>query len=304
MAVLPLSTRRDMVYIPGGTFLMGSDRHYAEEAPAHETTVDGFSMDRHPVTNDQFAEFVRATRYVTVAEREQDPALYPDAPPHLLRPSSVVFVSPSQPVSLGDPMQWWRLIPGANWRHPRGPGTSIKRLGRHPVVQVAWADVEAYAAWAGKALPTEAEWEFAARGGLDRAEFAWGDEFTPGGQHLANTWQGDFPITNTEADGYAWTSPVDAFPPNGFGLSDMIGNVWEWTANAYGAHQHRSPTDACCAPVAKQTASLEPIPRKVMKGGSHLCAPNYCRRYRPAARMAQAVDTGTCHLGFRCVIRH
>jgi formylglycine-generating enzyme required for sulfatase activity len=293
-----------MVVIPGGTFVMGSDRHYPEEAPAHEVTVDGFSIDRFPVTNDQFAEFVRATRYRTIAEREQDPAVYPDAPAHLLRPSSVVFVPPLRPVSLHDHLQWWRLVPGANWRHPSGPGSSIRRLGHHPVVHVAWADVEAYAAWAGKALPTEAEWEYAARGGLHRAEYAWGEELTPNGRHLANTWQGDFPVTNTEVDGYARTSPVDAFPPNGYGLHDMIGNVWEWTADTYGSHQRRQAADACCAPGPSQSTPAKQVAQKVMKGGSHLCAPNYCRRYRPAARMAQAVDTGTSHLGFRCVMRH
>jgi formylglycine-generating enzyme required for sulfatase activity len=201
-------------------------------------------------------------------------------------------------------MQWWRLVAGANWRHPRGPGTSIRRLGHHPVVHVAWPDVEAYAAWAGKALPTEAEWELAARGGLDRAEFAWGDEFTPGGRHMANTWQGEFPSTNTAADGYAWTSPVDAFPPNGFGLHDMIGNVWEWTADWYTQHRRRPTAGACCAAAPGRPEGGAVIGHRVMKGGSHLCAPNYCRRYRPAARMAQPVDTGTSHLGFRCVVRH
>ena len=303
MTALSLDSRQDMVFIPGGAFVMGSDGHYPEEAPAREVTVDGFSIDRKPVTNDQFAAFVRATRYVTVAERDQDPSVYPDAPAHLLGPSSVVFISPQRPVSLHDHMQWWKLISGANWRHPRGPGTSTRRLGQHPVVHVAWADVEAYAAWAGKALPTEAEWEYAARGGLDGAEYAWGDEFMPGGMYMANTWQGEFPVANTEADGYAWTSPVGAYPPNGFGLHDMIGNVWEWTADGYGTHQPRRPADACCTGAQGRTAP-ESIGRKVMKGGSHLCAPNYCRRYRPAARMAQPVDTGTSHLGFRCVIRH
>jgi formylglycine-generating enzyme len=304
------STTDGMVWIDGGTFRMGSDHHYAEEAPAHPVTVDGFWIDRHPVTNAEFARFVKDTRYVTVAERPADATHYPGARPEMLVPASSVFRSPDQRVSLSDPHQWWAYVPGASWRHPAGPGSSVKRKPDHPVVHVAWADVEAYAAWAGKDLPTEAEWEYSARGGLDGAEFAWGDELNPGGRWMANTWQGDFPVENTAADGYVGTAPVGRYPANGYGLLDMIGNVWEWTADWYQVHSETS--HACCTVDnprgGARERSADPrdvarIPRRVMKGGSHLCAPNYCRRYRPAARMAQPVDTSTSHLGFRLVLR-
>jgi formylglycine-generating enzyme len=294
----------DMVRVPGATFLMGSDRHYPEEAPAHQVGVDGFWIDRHTVTNAEFARFVRATGHVTVAERAPDPADYPGARPELLVPASTVFRNPGRPVDLGDHYNWWTYVPGADWRHPQGPASSIRKKPDHPVVHVAWADVAAYAAWAGKDLPTEAEWELACRGRLDGAEFAWGDELNPGGRWMANTWQGEFPHQNLELDGYAGTAPVGRFPANGYGLHDMIGNVWEWTGDWYQAHG--DAPHGCCAP--SRDRSVDPrdraaIPRKAMKGGSHLCAPNYCRRYRPAARMAQPVDTGTSHLGFRCVVR-
>jgi formylglycine-generating enzyme len=304
-----------MTWIPGATFTMGSDGHYPEEAPARKVTVDGFWIDPCPVTNGEFATFVRKTGYVTVAERAPDLADYPGARPDLLVPFSSVFVAPDRPVSLADPYTWWRLVQGADWRHPRGPGSSIKSMPDHPVVHVAWADVLAYATWAGKKIPTEAEWELAARGGLDGAEFAWGDEFSPGGHLMANTWHGEFPWRNTRDDGYERTSPVGAFPANGYGLYDMIGNVWEWTSDWYASHAMSD--HGCCAGPGLSTRhenaddreqSIDPrdparVPRKVMKGGSHLCAPNYCRRYRPAARMAQPVDTSTSHLGFRCVMR-
>jgi formylglycine-generating enzyme required for sulfatase activity len=299
-----------MVWIPGGTFRMGSDHHYPEEAPAHPVTVGGFWIDPRPVTNAEFARFVRATRYVTVAERPADPARYPGARPELLAPASSVFRSPGRPVPLTDPYQWWTYVPGADWRHPDGPGSSVKRKPDHPVVHVAWDDVTAYADWAGRQLPTEAEWEYAARGGLDGAEFAWGDELNPGGRWMANTWQGDFPLHNTTEDGYAGTAPVGRYPANGYGLWDMIGNVWEWTVDWYQAHAETS--HACCTldnpRGGARDRSADPrdgarVPRRVMKGGSHLCAPNYCRRYRPAARMAQPVDTSTSHLGFRLVVR-
>jgi len=299
-----------MVWIPGGTFRMGSDGHYPEEAPAHPVTVDGFWIDPHPVTNAEFARFVRATRYVTVAERPADPARYPGARPELLVPASSVFRGPDHPVPLTDPYQWWTYVPGADWRHPDGPGSSVKRKPDHPVVHVAWADVIEYGRWTGKQLPTEAEWEFAARGGLDGAEFAWGDELNPGGRWMANTWQGDFPLHNTAEDGYAGTAPVGRYPANGYGLYDMIGNVWEWTADWY--EPHADTSHACCTVEnprgGERERSIDPrdparVARRVMKGGSHLCAPNYCRRYRPAARMAQPVDTSTSHLGFRLIVR-
>ena len=300
----------DMVWIPGATFLMGSDHHYPEEAPAHKVTVDGFWIDRYTVTNAEFARFVRKTGHVTVAERAPDPADYPGAKPELLVPASTVFRAPGRRVDLTNPYNWWTYVPGADWRHPQGPGSSIRKKPDHPVVQVAWDDVVAYAAWAGKELPTEAEWELACRGGLEGAEFAWGDELNPGGRWMANTWQGEFPVQNLALDGYAGTAPVGRYPPNGYGLHDMIGNVWEWTADWY--QGHADAAHACCTPTnprgGDRDHSLDPrdpaaIPRRVMKGGSHLCAPNYCRRYRPAARMAQAVDTGTSHLGLRCVVR-
>jgi formylglycine-generating enzyme len=303
-----------MAWIPGATFLMGSDRHYPEEGPAHKVTVGGFWIDAGPVTNSEFARFARKTGYVTVAERAPDPADYPGARPDLLVPFSSVFVAPGHPVSLADPYRWWRHVPGADWRHPLGPGSSVRSMPDHPVVHVAWTDAQAYASWAGKQIPTEAEWELAARGGLDGAEFAWGDEFSPGGRPMANTWHGEFPWRNTREDGYERTSPVGAFPANGYGLHDMIGNVWEWTSDWYAGH----PVGArgCCGgpdrgaqpDVDDREQSIDPrdparVPRKVMKGGSHLCAPNYCRRYRPAARMAEPIDTSTSHLGFRCVVR-
>jgi formylglycine-generating enzyme required for sulfatase activity len=302
-----------MVWIVGGTFRMGSDQHYPEEAPVHRVTVDGFWIDRTPVTNREFRRFVEATGHVTVAERKPDPKDYPGALPEMLKAGSLVFSPPGYPVDLRDWSQWWAFTFGATWRRPYGPKSSIKGLDDHPVVHVANEDAEAYAAWAGKRLPTEAEWEFAARGGLDGAEYAWGDEFAPEGRQMANTWQGAFPFQNKREDGYERTSPVTAFPPNGYGLHDMIGNVWEWTSDSYTAKHPADAPKACCIPEnprgGREADSYDPcqpqirIPRKVLKGGSHLCAPNYCRRYRPAARHAQPVDTSSSHIGFRCVSR-
>jgi formylglycine-generating enzyme len=294
-----------MVRIPGSTFLMGSDHHYPEEAPARNVTVGGFWIDARPVTNAEFGRFARKTGYVTTAERAPEADDYPGARPEMLVPFSTVFVPPPHRVSLADPYQWWQPVPGADWRHPAGPGSSVKSKPDHPVVHVSWADVVAYASWVGKQIPTEAEWELAARGGLDGAEFAWGNELTPAGRWMANTWQGEFPVQNTADDGYERTSPVGVFPANGYGLYDMIGNVWEWTSDWYGSHA--GPSGGCCGGAAREQSidRRDParIPRRVMKGGSHLCAPNYCRRYRPAARMAQPIDTSTSHLGFRCVVR-
>lgn len=302
----------DMVWIPGGTFFMGSDHHYLEEAPQHQVHVDGFWMDRYPITNAMFRRFVNATGYVTFAEIAPRAEDYPGALPEMLHPGSIVFQQPSHPVDLRA-CSWWDFVMGADWRHPVGPESSTEGLDHHPVVHVAYPDVEAYAKWAGKELPTEAEWEFAARGGLDRAEFAWGGELCPGGLHLANTWQGEFPWQNLRGDGYERTSPVDAFPSNGYGLCDMIGNVWEWTADWYEKGHAANHKGACCVPRnprgGREEASFDlsqsriKIPRKVLKGGSYLCAPNYCRRYRPAARFAHPVDTSTCHIGFRCILR-
>jgi len=302
-----------MIRLDGGTYRMGSDKHYKEEAPVHRVTVDPFSIDVTPVTNAQFRAFVEDTKHVTFAELAPDPKDYPGALPEMLKAASLVFLPPSQAVDLRDWSQWWSFMQGATWKKPYGNGSSIKGLDDHPVVHVAFRDAEAYAAWAGKSLPTEAEWEFAARGGLDGAEYAWGDEFTPDGKHMANTWQGNFPLENTRADGWARTSPVKTYPANGYGVFDMIGNVWEWTTDFWSAGHEADAAKACCVPQNprndKSDASYDPrlpnikIPRRVLKGGSHLCAPNYCSRYRPAARHAEPVDTSTSHVGFRCVVR-
>jgi formylglycine-generating enzyme required for sulfatase activity len=301
----------DAVWVAGGTFRMGSDRHYPEEAPSHLVRVDGFWMDRRPVTNREFRRFVEATDYVTFAEIAPDPTEYPGALPEMLFPASLVFTPPGRPVDLRNFRNWWVFKRDADWRHPDGPGSSIDGMDDHPVVHVAYKDVEAYARWAGKELPTEAEWEYAARGGLEAAEFAWGDSLMPKDRLMANTWQGNFPNENLKLDGYERTSPVDAFPPNGYGIHDMIGNVWEWTQDWYSAKHEGTAQKPCCAAPnprgGRVEGSYDPaepeirIPRKVLKGGSHLCAPNYCRRYRPAARHAQPVDTSTSHVGFRLV---
>ena len=304
-------TRPGMVWIPGRTFRMGSDRHYPEEAPARDVTVAGFWIDQAPVTNRDFRAFIEATGWITQAEIAPRAEDYPGADPSLLTPASLVFTPTDGPVDLRNIANWWRFLPGAQWRRPYGPDSSIEGLDDHPVVHVAWNDVVAYAAWSGADLPTEAEWELAARGGLEDTEFAWGDEFTPGGQQMANTWQGQFPYQNTVEDGWIRTSPVGAYQANGYGLVDMVGNTWEWTQDWWSSHAAEAPKSCCAAsrPLAEiETASIDPndparITRKVLKGGSHLCAPSYCRRYRPAARHAQPIDTSTSHVGFRCVRR-
>jgi formylglycine-generating enzyme len=318
--IIPRVTQADisadpenMIFIAGGTFRMGSDQHYAEEAPVHRVSVDDFWIDRAPVTNREFRKFVNATGHVTVAELPPDPKDYPGALPQMLKAGSLVFTPPKGPVDLRNWPSWWALKRGANWRRPYGPRSSISGLDDHPVVHVALRDVEAYAKWAGKELPTEAEWEFAARGGLDGAEFAWGNEFAPQGRQMANTWQGEFPRENLRSDGFERTSPVTRFPPNGYGVYDMIGNVWEWTTDWYTTKHEADASKACCIPQnprgGNEEQSFDPaqpqikIPRKVVKGGSHLCAPNYCRRYRPAARHPQPIDSSMSHAGFRCVIR-
>jgi sulfatase modifying factor 1 len=303
-----------MSAIPGGEFLMGSDKHYAEEKPAHLVRFDPFWMDTHSVTNARFAAFVAATGYVTTAERPLNLEDYPSAKPELAIPGALVFRMTEGRVDLTDLTQWWHYVPGASWRHPEGPGTDLTDREDHPVIHVSFADAEAYAAWAGKALPTEGEWEFAARGGLAGAEFVWGDEFLPGGKHMANTWQGPFPWRNFASDGFERTAPVGSYPPNGYGLFDMAGNVWEWTTDWYAARHPEAAAKPCCVPENPRGARIEGsydprtrqfrIPRKVVKGGSFLCAPSYCRRYRPSARQPQMIDSAMSHIGFRCVVRN
>jgi formylglycine-generating enzyme required for sulfatase activity len=299
--------------LDGGVFTMGSDRFYPEERPRRRVRVAPFWIDETPVTNRQFAEFVQKTGYRTCAEVAPEPEQYPGMPAYLAQPGSLVFERPEGRVGLGDFRQWWTFRFGAMWSRPLGGSSSVAELGDHPVVHIAYADAEAYARWAGKCLPTEAEWEYAARAGLD-SEYAWGEELAPDGRMLANYWQGEFPWDNRMLDGWERTSPVRSFPANGHGLYDMIGNVWEWTCDWF-AYPRSSPKPpgGCCIPAnprgGAEEDSYEPataalrIGRKVLKGGSHLCAPNYCQRYRPAARYAQPVDTSTCHVGFRCIIR-
>ena len=302
-----------MVWVPGGEFLMGSEEFEPEEAPAHRVRVDGFWIDSCAVTNRDYQCFVAETGYVTVAERPLDPSDFPGAPAENLVPGSLVFTPTPGPVDLRHISQWWTWTPGACWRHPEGPASSISDRLDHPVVQIAFEDATAYAKWAGKRLPTEAEWERAARGGVDGLAYAWGDEATPQGRRLAKFFEGDFPWRNEPRDGYPRTVPVRSFPPNPFGLYEITGNTWEWTVDWY-AESHLAESDKpCCIPrnprVLDPQASLDPgqpqfqIPRKVIKGGSHLCADSYCRRYRPAARRPQMADTGMSHIGFRCVVR-
>jgi len=299
-------------WVPARTFTMGSDRHYPEEAPAHPVKVDGFWMDVTPVTNRQFAAFVKATGHVTVAEKTPNASDYPGAIPSMLRAGSLVFTQPKTVVG-PDIRQWWSFKFGADWRHPYGRRSDIRGKLDHPVVHVAYSDALAYAHWAGKDLPTEAEWELAARGGLEDAEFAWGDELIPGGRLMANIWQGAFPTVSAKPAGGDRTSPVGSFPANGYGIHDMIGNVWEWTSDFWSTRHSEPAAKSCCIPRnprgGDRDASFDPrepeirIPRRVLKGGSHLCAQNYCRRYRPAARHAEPEDTSTSHVGFRCVTR-
>ncbi|WP_136161393.1 formylglycine-generating enzyme family protein [Sphingomonas flavalba] len=309
-----------MVRVEGGAFLMGADSFYPEEAPVRRVRVGPFWIDTTPVTNREFARFVAATGYHTTAEIPPEAGDYPGADAALLQPGSLVFRKARGPVDLDDPAQWWRFCHGADWRHPLGPESSLAGLEDHPVVHVSHGDAAAYAEWAGKQLPSEAEWEFAARGGHDGRAYAWGDSLSPGGAMLANYWQGIFPFSNTREDGWERTSPVRNYPANDYGLYDMIGNVWEWTDDWWslphkraGGGSRKKKPGACCALPDPRGGTLRgsldplmpdiPIGRKVLKGGSHLCAENYCQRYRPAARHPQMIDTSTSHIGFRCIVR-
>lgn len=293
-----------MVHLLGGECAMGSARFYPEERPVRRTKVPAFRIDVAPVTNRDFAAFVEATGHRTVAETPLDPGQYPGADIESLRAGSMVFTAPDFPVQLNDWRQWWRFFPGADWRHPQGPDSSIAGLEDHPVVHVAFSDAAAYAEWAGKSLPTEAMWEYAARGGHeDGREYQWGHSLAPDGQILANYWQGDFPHQNLCADGWERTSPIKSYPPNNFGIYDLIGNVWEWTIDQYAMPgvKDAQALPRCCAGEANRGVTPGHT-HNVIKGGSHLCAENYCQRYRPAARQGQRTDSPASHIGFRCVI--
>ena len=306
-----------MAWIPEGTFLMGTNdkESFPNERPAHLVQVQGFWMDEHDVTNAEFSKFVEATGYVTTAERKIDwedlkKAVAPNTPKpddNALAPGSLVFTPTAGPVPLNDLSAWWRWVRGTNWRHPEGPESSIKGRENHPVVQVSWYDAVAYAQWAGKRLPTEAEWEFAARGGLESKRYVWGDEFKPGGKYMANTWQGLFPVRDSAEDGFAGTSPVSSFPANGYGLYDMAGNVWQWCSDWYRIDTNiEAASKNVCRDPRGPTESYDPddpySPKHVVKGGSFLCNPDYCESYRPSARRGTPPDTGSSHTGFRCVI--
>jgi sulfatase modifying factor 1 len=308
-----------MVWVPGGTYWMGCDDcGMSDTGPVHLVKVDGFWMDRTPVTNAQFAAFVKATGYVTVAEKAPDPKDFPNAPREALVAGSAVFVAPAS-ASLDNPMSWWRYVPGASWRQPEGKGSSIEGRENHPVVHVAWDDAAAYLKWAKKELPTEAQYEFAARGGLDRQRYAWGNELRPaGGRTPANIWQGRFPVADTREDGYSGTSPVSAFAPNGFGLFDMGGNVWQWCADWYRPDAYALATTGSGSAIDASSASAaaisnprgpsdsydpdEPsIPKRVQRGGSFLCSDQYCSRYLVGSRGKGAQDSGGSNVGFRGV---
>jgi sulfatase modifying factor 1 len=294
-----------MVWIPGGRFWMGTN-HMEDAQPVHQVEVKSFWMDRTDVTNEEFARFVEATGYATIAERPLDPKELPNLAPDELAPGSVVFTPPAGPISLANPLAWWRFVRGANWRHPEGPNSDLRGKEKYPVVHIAWADAAAYAKWAGKRLPTEAEWEFAARGGRDRQDYPWGNELTPNGKWMANTFQGHFPNKNSAEDGYAGIAPVASFPPNDYGLYDMSGNVWQWVSDWYRPDYYSQlPGSDVTIDPQGPSDSFDPqevgVAKRVQKGGSFLCTDQYCSRYMPGARGKGDPETGTNHLGFRCV---
>ncbi len=292
-----------MALISGGTFVMGSDRQQPEERFTHMVRVDPFWIDRHEVTNAQFVRFVAATGHITLAERGLDPKTHPGASEDVLAPGSALFVQPMKADRSGSNAQWWQYVKGANWRQPEGSGSTIAGRENHPVVHVAYEDALAYARWLGRELPTEAQWEFAARGGkLDEQD--WMSAYTADGKPIANTWQGIFPVYNSAEDGYVGAAPVGCFKPNGYGLYDMIGNVWEWTGDWYHAGHSREPAVNPMGPDLLQVGLIAGrAPSKVIKGGSYLCAHNYCARYRPTSRQPQEIDLSTGHVGFRTVLR-
>lgn len=297
-----MSWTNSMVWIPGGTFWMGSETGQTDERPVHQVTVDGFWIDRTEVTNAEFARFIDATGYRTVAERKPNPADFPGAPPENLVAGSIVFTPPDHRVPLDNHLHWWRWVPGASWKHPEGPESTIKGREDHPVVHVAWEDAVAYCDWAGKRLPTEAEWEFASRGGLDRKPYVWGDEQVPNGKWEANIWQGQFPVENSLADGFRTTCAVKSYPPNGYGLYDMAGNVWEWCSDWYLPDYYaNSPAKNPKGPGYSHDPNEPGVPKRIQRGGSYLCSDLYCTGYRPSARMKTSPDTGLSHAGFRCV---
>jgi formylglycine-generating enzyme required for sulfatase activity len=292
-----------MVWIPGGTFWMGSSSGHSDEQPVHRVTLDGFWMDKTPVSNEEFARFVKATGYITVAERTPDPKDFPGVPADKLVAGALVFSPPAgKDVPLDNPSGWWKYVAGADWRHPQGPSSNLSGMEKHPVVQICWDDAAAYAKWAGKRLPTEAEFEYAARGGLDRQAYVWGAEMSPHGKSMANIWQGEFPTENKMIDGFAGTSPVGSFPPNGYGLCDMAGNVWEWCSDWYRPdYYEHSPKQNPRGPADSFDPDEPGLAKRVLRGGSFLCSDQYCSGYLPGSRMKTSPDTALSHTGFRCV---
>ncbi|MGH2643948.1 MAG: formylglycine-generating enzyme family protein [Chitinophagaceae bacterium] len=309
------TSHQGMIWIPAGKFMMGATDNEGrpDEYPAHEVKVNGFWMDKHEVTNAEFRRFIEATGYVTTAEqkpnwnqmKKQLPPGTPKPPDSVLVPGALVFTPPSYPVPLDNPAVWWKWVRGADWRHPTGPGSSIKGKDNYPVVDISWYDAEAYCKWAGKRLPTEAEWEYAARGGLVEKKYPWGNQDPEQGKPKANTWQGNFPNKNTDWDGYYGTAPMMSFPPNGYGLYDMAGNVWEWCNDWYSANYYQSLSGKITENPQGPTQSYDPmqptVSVKVIRGGSFMCNPSYCKGYRVTSRMMSSEDSGLENLGFRCV---